>query len=252
VRKEIKTICLNYLPILFLLIGWELSSQMKIVPESMLPSLKNTLVTWISYLFEGDLLKHTGDSLWRWAMGFLLSVFVGTTLGIGMARYKAARNFFAPLVEISYPIPKPVLIPVFMIWLGIGNSSKIMVIFLGCIIPVVISAFNGARGVDKYLIWSARNMGTSEKKILWKVIIPGALPDILSGIRSSLALSYIMMVVSEMLTANSGLGFLIFFLGESGVYEGLFAAVLTVAILGFAADRLYLWLMDKILIWREE
>jgi NitT/TauT family transport system permease protein len=251
-REKIKTISLHYLPILILLIGWGLISQMKLVPESMLPSLQSTLVTWASYLLKGDLLKHTGDSLFRWAIGFLLSVLVGTTLGIWMARYRAVRNFFAPLVEITYPIPKPVLIPVFMIWLGIGDSSKIMVIFLGCIIPVVISAFNGTRGVDKYLIWSARNMGTSEGKILWKVIIPSALPDILSGIRTALALSYIMMVVSEMLTANSGLGFLIFFLGESGLYEGLFASVLTVAILGFTADRLYLWMMERVLIWREE
>lgn len=249
--KKTKAIVVKYLPVLLFLISWEGFSQTGIVPKEFLPSFSDVMRTWVTYLVDGDLIQHALASLKRETAGFLLSVILGVSLGIGMAQSKKVQNFFAPLVEITYPIPKPVLVPVLMIWLGIGDMSKITVILLGCILPVIISSFNGARGVDKYLIWSGRNMGTSKRKILWKVIIPAALPEILSGIRTALAMSFIMLVISEMLTARSGLGFLVFTLGESGVYDGLFAAVLSVTILGFSADRVYLFLMKRMLFWQE-
>ncbi|MFQ6111650.1 MAG: ABC transporter permease [Nitrospinota bacterium] len=207
---------------------------------------------WFRLLLSGDIPLHTAASLWREAMGFTLSVLVGTALGIAMARSRFMEDFFEPLVSLIYPLPKSALIPILIVWVGIGHLSKIAVIFLGCILPVVVSSFNGARGVDRFIIWSARNMGTSQRRLLWRVIIPAALPDILSGTRVALAISFVLLVSSEMLAANSGLGFLIFFLGEGGEYAGMFASIMTVTLLGFFADRLYLSFMRRVLVWREE
>jgi ABC-type nitrate/sulfonate/bicarbonate transport system permease component len=150
-----------------------------------------------------------------------------------------------------YPMPKSALIPVTVLWLGFGNGSKILLIFMGCMLPVTIGAFNGARSSDQALVWSARSMGASRLRMLWDVVVPSAMPELLNGIRTALALSFILLVSSELIVAQDGLGYMIGFLGANGSYDAMFAAVLTVAFLGFAADRLYLMVMRRVLRWRE-
>ena len=156
-----------------------------------------------------------------------------------------------PLVEMFYPMPKSALIPVTVLWLGFGDGSKILLIFLGCMLPVTIGAFNGARGSDQALVWSARSMGASRLRMLWDVVVPSALPEILNGIRTALALAFILLVSAELIVAREGLGYLIGYLGANGTYDAMFAVVLTVALLGFAADRAYQALVERLLLWRE-
>jgi NitT/TauT family transport system permease protein len=148
-------------------------------------------------------------------------------------------------------MPKSALIPVLALWLGFGDASKITLIFLGCLLPVTLGAFNGARGSDQALIWSARSMGASRLQTLWDVMVPSAMPELLSGIRIALAYSFILLVSAELVAARTGLGFMIGLLGEGGVYDGMFAMVLTVGALGFAADRLFLALTRRLLLWQE-
>jgi ABC-type nitrate/sulfonate/bicarbonate transport system permease component len=138
-----------------------------------------------------------------------------------------------------------------VLWLGFGDGSKILLIFLGCMLPVTLGAFNGARGADRALVWSARSMGAGQLRVLRDVIVPGALPELLNGIRTALALAFVLLVSSELIVAQKGLGYLIGFLGSSGAYEGMFAVVLTVAMLGFVADRVYQRLVRMALQWRE-
>jgi ABC-type nitrate/sulfonate/bicarbonate transport system permease component len=149
-----------------------------------------------------------------------------------------------------YPMPKSALIPVTVLWLGFGNGSKILLIFLGCMLPVTLGAFNGARSSEQVLVWSARSMGANRLRMLWDVVVPSALPELLNGIRTALALSFILLVSSELIVARSGFGYLIGFLGASGTYDAMFAVVLTVAFLGFAADRLYQMIMRRALPWQ--
>jgi ABC-type nitrate/sulfonate/bicarbonate transport system permease component len=118
-------------------------------------------------------------------------------------------------------------------------------------LPVTIGAFNGARGADRALVWSARSMGAGRMRMLWDVVVPSAMPELLNGIRTALALSFILLVSSELIVAQKGFGYLIGFLGANGSYEGMFAVVLTVAFLGFAADRVYQSLMQRALRWQE-
>jgi ABC-type nitrate/sulfonate/bicarbonate transport system permease component len=138
-----------------------------------------------------------------------------------------------------------------VIWLGFGDGSKVLLIFLGCMVPVTIGAFNGARGCDQALVWSARSMGATRLRMLWDVVVPSALPELLNGIRTALALSFILMVSAELIVARQGLGYLIGYLGANGSYDAMFAVVLTVAFLGFAADRLYQMFMQRMLSWQE-
>ena len=185
------------------------------------------------------------------AAGLALSIAVGSVLGIAMAWWKPANVLLAPLVEIFYPLPKSALIPVTVIWLGFGDGSKILLIFLGCMLPVTIGAFNGARASEQVLVWSARSMGASRLRMLWDVVVPSALPEMLNGVRTALALSFILLVSSELIVAQKGFGYLIGFLGANGTYDAMYAVVLTVALLGFIADRAYLLITARVLQWRE-
>ena len=147
-------------------------------------------------------------------------------------------------------MPKTALIPVTIMWLGLGDASKITLIFIGCLLPIVLSAFNATRGVENSLLWSARSLGATERELLWEVVIPAALPEILNGVRTSIALSFILLVSAELIIANDGIGYLIGLLGDGGDYAGMFAGVLTISAVGFFADRGYVALTRRLLAWR--
>ena len=241
----------RYLPLLLLLIGWELASRTGLVSASVLPSLSSVATAWVELMSDGELVSNGAASLYRGGMGLGLSIVIGATLGIFMAWWRPLNLVLSPLVEMFYPLPKSALIPVTVIWLGFGDGSKILLIFLGCMIPVTIGAFNGARGSDRALVWSARSMGANRLRMLWDVVVPSAMPELLNGIRTALALSFVLLVSSELIVAQRGFGYLIGYLGAGGVYDAMFAVVLTVALLGFAADRVYQALMRRALQWRE-
>ncbi|HXF87103.1 MAG TPA: ABC transporter permease [Xanthobacteraceae bacterium] len=241
----------RYLPLVLLAVGWEAVVRLELISSSALPSLTDVAGAWVDLLRDGDLVINGKASLYRAGVGLALAIIIGAALGILMAWWRPLNVFMSPLVEMFYPMPKSALIPVTVIWLGFGDASKILLIFLGCMLPVTIGAFNGARGADQALVWSARSMGAGRIRMLWDVVVPSAMPELLNGIRTALALSFILLVSSEFIVAQQGLGYLIGFLGANGSYEGMYAVVLTVAFLGFAADRTYQLLMHRMLLWRE-
>lgn len=250
-RQGILAAAWRYTPLLLLVVIWEAGSRLGLISKWAMPSFDSVAVAWFGLVKDGELVSAAGVSLMRAAGGLGLAIVVGSVLGILMAWIRPIRIVFNPLVQVLYPIPKSALIPIVMLWLGFGDASKIVLIFLGCMLPVTLSAYNGARGVDHVLIWSARSLGASPLQVLWEVITPGAMPEILAGIRTSIALSFVLLVASELIVSRQGLGYLIGWLGDGGVYNAMFAVVLTVAGLGFAADRLYLMLMRRVLVWRE-
>jgi NitT/TauT family transport system permease protein len=244
-------VAVRYLPLLLLAIAWELAARLNIVSSLALPPLTSVATAWVDLIRDGELIDNGEASLYRGAMGLLLAIVVGGGLGMAMARWRMLDLFVNPLVELFYPLPKSALIPVTVIWLGFGDGSKILLIFLGCMIPVTIGAYNGARGSDHALIWSARSMGANSLRMMWDVIVPSALPELLNGVRTALALAFILLVSSELIVSQKGFGYLIGYLGSTGSYEGMYAVVLTVAFLGFAADRTYQFIMQWLLRWRE-
>jgi ABC-type nitrate/sulfonate/bicarbonate transport system permease component len=240
----------RYSPLLILALGWELVSRLGLVSGDALPPLSAVATAWVDLIRDGDLVTNGAASLYRGGAGLALAIVIGGVLGILMARSKAVNVIVGPIVEIFYPVPKTALIPVTIIWLGLGDGSKILLIFLGCMIPVTIGAFNGARSAEQALVWSARSMGANRVRTLWDVVVPSALPELLNGIRTALALAFILLVSSELITAQNGFGYLIGSLGDNGNYDAMYAVVLTVALLGFLADRLYQALTQRMLIWR--
>jgi ABC-type nitrate/sulfonate/bicarbonate transport system permease component len=205
---------LRYLPLLLLAAGWELVARLGVVSQLALPPLSQVVLAWVDMLRSGELVSNGASSLWRAGAGLVLAIVVGAALGIAMAWSRPVNAALGPLVEMFYPMPKSALIPVTVLWLGFGDGSKILLIFLGCMLPVTIGAFNGARGSDQALIWSARSMGASRLRMLWDVVVPSALPEIFNGIRTALALAFILLVSSELIVAREGLGYLIGYLGE--------------------------------------
>ena len=241
----------RYLPLVILALAWEAVARLGLVSSLALPPLSRVAVAWVDLARDGDLTTNGLASLYRASAGLALAVVVGAALGIAMAWWKMFDALVGPLVELFYPMPKSALIPVTVLWLGLGDGSKILLIFLGCMLPVTLGAFNGARGADRMLIWSARSMGAGELRVLRDVVLPGALPELLNGIRTALALAFVLLVSSELIVAQQGLGYLIGYLGSTGTYDGMFAVVLTVAFAGFVADRIFQAIVARVLRWRE-
>ena len=241
----------RYSPLLLLAIAWELIARLELVSSTALPTLSSVVAAWIEMIRDGELVTNGAASLYRVGMGLFLSIVIGAVLGIVMAWWRLINVLVSPLVEMFYPMPKSALIPVTVIWLGFGDGSKILLIFLGCMLPVTIGAYNGARGSEQALIWSARSMGAGRLRVLWDVVVPSALPELLNGVRTALALSFILLVSAELIVAHKGFGYLIGILGSQGSYDAMYAVVLTVAFLGFAADRIYLVITKRALAWRE-
>jgi NitT/TauT family transport system permease protein len=241
----------RYLPLVLLAVAWETVAWLNLVDNSALPPLSKVAAAWLDLVRGGELISNGAASLYRGSIGLLLAVFVGGGLGLLMARWRLLEVFVNPLVELFYPLPKSALIPVTVLWLGFGDGSKILLIFLGCMIPVTIGAYNGARGSDHALLWSARSMGANRLRMMWDVVVPSALPELLNGIRTALALAFILLVSSELIVSQQGFGYLIGYLGATGAYEGMYAVVLTVAFLGFAADRIYQLFIEWLLRWRD-
>ena len=241
----------RYSPLIIIAVAWEAVARLGLVSELALPPLSAVIAAWIDLVKDGELLTNGLASIYRAAAGLGLAIVVGGVLGIAMAWFRPVNILLAPIVEVFYPLPKSALIPVTVIWLGFGDGSKILLIFLGCMLPVTIGAFNGARASEQHLVWSARSMGASRLRMLWDVVLPSAMPELLNGVRTALALSFILLVSSELIVAQKGFGYLIGFLGANGTYDAMYAVVLTVAFLGFAADRFYMLVTRRVLAWRE-
>jgi ABC-type nitrate/sulfonate/bicarbonate transport system permease component len=242
---------MRYVPLLILALAWEAAPKLGLISPLMLPTLSSVLSALAKLAWSGDLFVHGASSLYRTAIGLSAAIVVGSVAGVFMAWSSLVQAMVQPIIRLFYPMPKSALIPVLALWLGFGDSSKIVLIFLGCLLPVTVAAYNGARNSEQVLVWSARSMGASRLRMLWDVMVPSALPELLSGIRIALAYSFILLVSSELVAAQKGLGYMISLLGEGGVYDGMFAVVLTIGLFGFVADRLFQMLSGRLLQWRE-
>ena len=246
-----KPVAVRYAPVLLLFVLWELLAWTGVLSEDVLPSFHEVMMRLWQLCADGEIVIHIGASLLRVATGLVLAILVGGALGFALASSAMAQKLVQPSLTFLYPLPKSALIPVIIIWFGFGHSAQIAVIFLGCLLPIILGAYNGAKGVENTLIWSAQSLGASAIETEWQVIMRAALPDLLAGIRVALALSFVLLISSEMVGAREGMGFLIAFLGDGGDYAGMFAMTFVVTAIGFAADRGYLTLHDHLLRYRE-
>jgi NitT/TauT family transport system permease protein len=242
---------MRIVPLLLLAALWQAASMTGLLPKAVLPAFSDVVIALAELVISGEIYPDTAASFMRAGAGLVIAVVLGVTLGLLMARVSAVRRTIEPILLVIYPVPKPALIPLFMVWLGIGDVSKITVIALSCLLPIVISTFNGARSVDEILLWSARARGTPERRLLWRVVLPAALPQIATGVRTAIAIAIIVLVSSEFISADRGLGFLIFSYGGVGADDAMLAVILYLTALGYLLDRAYVVGLRRLMAWHE-
>jgi len=190
-------------------------------------------------------------SLQRAIGGFALAAVVGVALGVLMGRSSIAAACLGPIFSGTYPIPKIALFPVFIYLFGIGSLSKVVLIFLECLYPIVVTTYAGSRAVNRVLLWSAANMGASRVRILWRVVVPAAAPFIFAGFRVALPIAMIVVIITEMISSADGLGYLAMYSLASFKTDRMLAVVVMIAFIGVALDWLVTLLRDRLVFWEK-
>ncbi|MDN3277797.1 ABC transporter permease [Frankia sp. RB7] len=190
-------------------------------------------------------------SLRRMAIGFGIAVLVSIPLGLLMGRSRAVAAFFNPLLMVIYPVPKAALMPIIMLWLGVGDITKTLVIFLGVSLPVIYHSFEGAKAVEEKMLWSGAAMGLSPLQRLIRIVLPAALPEILTGCRTGLVLALITMITSEMIARQSGAGNILFNALDMGQYDTVYAMIIIVGAMGICLDAVFERVRARLVRWSE-
>ena len=204
-----------------------------------------------SILLDKEALVNILASLRRMAIGFGTAVLVSIPLGLMMGRSRAVASFFNPLLMVIYPVPKAALMPIIMLWLGVGDLAKTLVIFLGVSLPVIYHSFEGARAVEEKMLWSGAAMGLSAAERMIRIVLPAALPEILTGCRTGLVLALITMVTSEMIARQSGAGNILFNALDMGEYETVFAMIIIIGAMGIGLDAAFERVRQRLVRWSE-
>lgn len=244
-------VLMSILPVALLAL-WEVSVRQHLVSTFLLPSIGQVVQRIGADLSSGDLLQATVGTAMRLVASYAIAAVSGVVLGILMSRIFFIRWFLDPVISIAYPMPKISLLPIFVLWFGVFDKPKIVISAFACVFPIIAGTFAGTQGVDKYLVWSAENLGTKPAQMLWKVILPAALPQILTSLQIALPIAFITVIVAEMLTGGGGLGGAMMESARLADPSGVFANLVVIAILGFIAIRGLEFARRRILVWHEE
>jgi ABC-type nitrate/sulfonate/bicarbonate transport system permease component len=240
------------LPIVALALGWEALAASGAVTPFQLPRLSAVLARIWTDTVTGDLLLNATLTLYRALTGFAIAATFGVVLGVVMSRNLAVRWLFDPLVSVGFPMPKIAFLPVIMLWLGVYDVSKIAMVVLDAIFPVVTATITGIAGVDRHLLWSARNMGASEREVVWEVALPAASPQIMTGLQVALPIALIVAIVAEMLMGGYGLGGAMVHASRFADSPGVFAGIVEIAMVGYVLVKAMTLVRSRLLIWHQE
>lgn len=233
-----------------LLVIWEIVCSLKIVSPLFLPAPSAILTTGWDMLMSGEITENLGASLYRIVIGYLIGSAFGIFVGLILGFSKWADAIGTPIVYSIYPIPKIALLPLFILWLGIGELSKVTIIALGVFFPVVINTFSGVKNVDQMLIKAAVTFGSSPINVIRKVILPGSLPMIFAGLKLAAGTSLLLLVSAEMIAAQSGIGSMVLHYGNLMITTKLMVGVLVLSMLGLIFNRTLQWLEHKLIPWK--
>jgi ABC-type nitrate/sulfonate/bicarbonate transport system permease component len=234
-----------------LMLGWELIARSGKWSPLLFPSLVRIFSQAILFFSSADSLLEAWISLQRVFAGFGLAAAAGVTLGMLMGRSRLVGETLEPLFAGTYAVPKLALFPVFIFVFGIGSLSKVALVFLECLYPIVIVTSQGSRHVSRVLLWSAQNMGASRGATLARVVVPASAPFIFAGLRIALPIALIVVVITEMVSSADGLGYLVIYSLSSLKTDRMLAVVLVIAALGWALDRLLVMLRDRLVYWEK-
>jgi ABC-type nitrate/sulfonate/bicarbonate transport system permease component len=233
------------------LVAWEAASRSGLWNPLLFPPLEKILRELGLFFTRPESLLEAWTSLYRALGGFAAAAAVGVPLGMVMGRSRRAGELLDPLFSGTYAVPKLALFPIFVFVFGIGSLSKVALVFLECLYPIVIVTAQGARGVNRVLLWSAANMGASAAAALRRVVIPASAPFIFAGFRVALPISLIVVVITEMVSSADGLGYLVIYSLSSLKTDRMLAVVLVIAALGWLLDRALVVLRDRLIYWEK-
>ncbi|WP_249435962.1 ABC transporter permease [Paenibacillus sp. Marseille-Q4541] len=216
---------------------WELAPRLSLVDATFLPPLSKVLAAWWELVLSGALLENFQASIIRSVSGLLLAICLSIPLGLAIGYYKPIAVILSPVLELFRNTAALALLPVFILILGIGETSKISIVLFACTWPILLNTVNGVRNVDPLLVKSARSLGLGSLKLFLKVILPASLPSIFTGIRLAGASSILVLIAAEMVGAKAGLGYFINYTQYNFQIPEMYAGILTISALGLAINQ---------------
>lgn len=241
-----------WISLISLALAWEAFASSGAVTAFMLPKLSSVLARIWSDTLSGDMLQSLGLTLYRALTGFGIAAVLGIPLGILIARNRAVHWFFDPIVSVGFPMPKIAFLPIVSLWFGFFDVSKILMVVLDAIFPIVTATVAGALSVEREILWSARNMGASERQMLREIILPAALPEIMTGLQVALPIALIVCIVAEMMLGGIGLGGTMMTASRFADSPGVFAGIVEIAVAGWFIVKLMAVLRRRLLLWHAE
>src|SRR6266508_1225042 len=234
------------------LVAWEVFARSGLVTPFMLPRLSAVLERIWNDALSGELAINASLTLYRALTGFLIAAAGGIVLGMAMSRSVGVNWLFDPIISVGFPMPKIAFLPVVILWLGFYDVSKISMVVLDAVFPVVTATVAGIKGVERELIWSARNMGANDRELLWQIVFPAALPQIMTGLQVALPIALIVAVVAEMLMGGYGLGGAMNTASRFADSRGVFAGIVEIAVVGYCLVKGMAMLRRRLLLWHQE
>ncbi|WP_433652121.1 ABC transporter permease [Micromonospora zamorensis] len=229
---------------------WEGAPRLGLVDRVFLPPLSEVLVAWWELLRSGQLAEHVGASLTRSLAGLGLAVLTAIPLGLLIGWYRPLAELLSPLLEVFRNTAALALLPVFVLILGLGETSKIALVLYACSWPILLNTIAGVKGVDPLLIRSARSMGLNHLRLFQKVILPAAVPTIFTGVRLAGAYSILVLVAAEMVGAKAGLGYLINYAQYNFAIADMYSGIITISAIGLVVNQLLVALERRFSTWR--
>jgi len=246
-----QTLVRGALAVLVVAACYEATARSGLFPRALLPTLPKVADTLVTLLADGTMLRHAGMTLYRMMSGFALAVAIGLPLGIMMGRFRPLERFVMPLASAFMPIPSLAWVPVFILWFGLGNQVSILIVFYAALFPMILNAWSGVRSVNQLWLRAAGAMGADEHKLFWKVILPGAAPFIITGLRQAFLRAWIAVIGAEMLASSDwGLGWVIYDAKEFLNADVMLASLVVIGAIGFMTERLVFGSLERATVQR--
>lgn len=235
-------------PIVFLIL-WEILSRSGLVSIALFPPPSTVAIALWQMIISGTLFSDLTDSLWRLITGLFLGSLFGIAIGLSTGRNKVLEKIFSPIIQILRPLPPVAIIPLVIVWFGIDNGAKIFSIAFAVFFPVWLNTHTGARRVAREFLWSAQILSSSSLKIFHSVIFPSSIPFIIVGIRTAIAIGFIMVFVSELSGSSGGLGYRISITSLAYRIDEMMAALIILGLLGAITDHVFVYTTNKMFPW---
>lgn len=236
---------------LLILAGWEGATRLGLFPAHALPAPSTVVQTLYLEARSGELWGHLGTSTWRVLAGFALGTAVAVALGTVVGLSTGMEAFLDPTLQAIRSIPTLGWVPLLLLWMGIGEAPKLTLIAVGAFFPTYVATTSGIRGVDRKLVEVGNVYGLSRLGLARRIILPGALPSMLVGLRTGMGVAWLFVVAAELIAASKGLGFMLTDGRENSRADLILAAILLLALLGKLSDGVLKWLERRLLYWRD-